>query len=76
MDSTTPKTNAVKKVSTLKPGTSMLVKYISSVLITNVNKPNVKTVIGRVSNTKRGRISVFKIPNTTATTIAVRKLSI
>jgi len=76
IERTIPKINAVIKVSTPKPGTSMLVKYMSNVLITNVNKPNVSTVMGSVSITRSGRISVFNIPSTTATASAVRKFSI
>lgn len=47
----------------------------NSALITNVNKPSVSIVIGKVIRTRIGLTTAFKTPKTTATTTAVEKLS-
>ena len=51
----------------------IILKVYGIKLIKKANKPKVKIVIGRVSNTKRGLIHAFKIPITTATTKATVK---
>ena len=60
---------------TRNPGTIALTKRITIPLITNVNNPRVKILIGRVKIISIGLIIALIMPKTTATTIAVKKLS-
>ena len=64
---------AVKKVSTVKPPTILVQIKIITALITNKNKPKVKTVSGNVSITNIGFINKLSKPKTIATSKAVRK---
>jgi len=72
-DNTRLNNKAVKKVSTVKPPTILVQIKIIIALITNKNKPKVKTVSGNVSKTNIGFINKFSNPKTTATSKAVRK---
>ncbi len=67
---------AENQPSTLKPGTISAAHLMMSILMTNRNNPNVKMVIGIVRITKNGFTKLFSNPNTAATKIAVRVLSI
>lgn len=60
---------------TAKPGTKLLARIIRKALITKVKRPKVKIVKGRVKKISIGFRIAFIIPRTTATTIAVKKLS-
>jgi len=62
--------------STAKPGTTFDVNNISNALITNVNSPRVKILIGSVKIMIIGFKKAFIIPRTSATTSAVRKSEI
>lgn len=66
---------AQKRLSTLNPGTNVPTRRIISPLRINVNNPKVTILIGNVRKNKMGLIIAFKIPKTTAATIAVRKLA-
>jgi hypothetical protein len=69
------KIKAVPKESIVNPSTNLLHNNTIPALITNKNKPNVKTVIGKVKKTKIGFKKVFSKPKTTATITAVVILS-
>lgn len=73
IDNTTLKSSAVQNESTLNPPTILVHNKIIIALITNKNKPNVKTVNGKVSRTNIGFIKTFSNPKTTATSNAVTK---
>ena len=64
------KHKAHQKPSTWKPLTSFSAKIIINALITNKNKPKVKSVIGIVRIVKIGFTIVFKKASTTATNMA------
>src|SRR5438874_1295469 len=61
-------TSAEPKLSTVKPRTSALVISSISALITNVKRPSVSRLIGRVSSRTIGRTSAFRMPSTSAAT--------
>ena len=67
--------NAVKNEFTLNPPTMLSHNNIINALIINKNSPKVIKVIGKVNNTRIGFIKIFNNPRTTATIIAVVKLS-
>lgn len=50
--------------------------HLQLALITKINRPSVKIVIGSVKMTKSGRTKVLRIPNTTAATNAPARPSI
>ncbi len=66
---------AVQRPATEKPGTNLAVIRINKPLITKVNSPRVKILNGSVNRRTIGLIKVLTIPKTTATTMAVKKLS-
>lgn len=67
---------AVQKLLTLNPLINLSANKIIQALITNKNRPNVIIVTGNVRIIKMGFTIAFSSPNTTATIIAVVKLSI
>lgn len=70
IDKTKPKNKAHQKLETKKPGTIALVSIIKSALMTKVNKPKVKMVMGKVRIIKIGLRKVFIKPKTKAATKA------
>ena len=58
--------NALPKPLTSKPGTSADVSMIIKALMTNANRPKVKTDSGAVNNQSKGRIKAFIKPSTMA----------
>jgi hypothetical protein len=74
-DSITLKASAHKNPSTTNPCTIMLVKRMSKAFIIKVKNPIVRIVIGRVNKTSNGFTTAFKIPKTSETITAVRKLA-
>lgn len=60
-----------QKSCTKNPGTILLVNITNTALIINVNKPNVRIVMGRVSKIRNGLINIFNNPSTSATSSAV-----
>ena len=60
--------------STLKPGTRFAARIITNALITKVNKPKVRMLIGSVRIRRMGLRTAFIIPKTTAATRAETKL--
>ena len=67
--------NADQKPPTRKPSTNEATNQNSSPLITRVNKPSVRMVMGRVMSTSSGRIRVLTRPSTSAVSSAMVKLS-
>ena len=65
-----------RKSAIIIPGTTSVAKYSMAALITRVNKPKVKMLIGKVSKIKTGLITIFKSPTTIAASKAVVKESI
>lgn len=57
---------AVVNESIIKPSTSLDVRINNPALITNVNKPKERKVMGKVSNLITGLIKVVTIPQTRA----------
>jgi hypothetical protein len=57
---------AGRKPATEKPFTKLETNITSKPLITKVNKPKVKILIGNVNNIKTGLISAFIKPKTIA----------
>ena len=74
-DVTTPKTKAIHKPESSNPGTIYAVNQIIPALITRVNSPRVKILIGKVKNTKTGFTKKFKTPVTIETIKAVTTVS-
>lgn len=70
-DKTTAASKAVLNPFTSKPGTILLIIIKSMALITKVNNPNVKILIGNVNNISIGLIIKVNIPHTTETTTKV-----
>ena len=64
------KSNAHQKVLTSRPGTIHATSIIIKALITKVNKPKVKMLIGNVKMISKGLINVLIRPNTKAETSA------
>jgi len=64
---------AVQKPSTEKPTTIFDDKRISKALITKVNKPSVKILIGKVRINKIGLMTALIMPSTKANKTAVQK---
>ncbi len=60
--------------STLNPGTKFAARIITNALITNVNNPKVRIVIGSVRIRRTGFMNALIIPKTTAATKAATKL--
>jgi len=73
MDNTTEPNNAAKKPSTLKPSTSFATSNSIKALITKVNSPNVRILIGRVKRIKTGFINMLTSPMTIADHSAAEK---
>jgi len=69
------KIKADKRELMVKPETNLLAKNTIARLITKVNSPKVKKLIGKVKITKIGLITVFKRPKTTTRTTAVNQVS-
>ena len=65
--------NAQPKLSTRNPGTRPDVSKISNALITKVNNPSVRMVIGSVRRKSNGFIVTLIIPRISAAIIAVVK---
>ena len=70
------KSKADQKEAMAKPAIKLLAKIISKVLITKVNNPKVKILMGRVNNKIIGLIKVLRMPKTTTNTIATQKVGI
>ena len=70
------KSMAVQNEATSNPSTKWSQSKMIMALITNKNKPRVKNVTGKVSNTKIGFTKKFNNPKTTATISAVLNSSI
>lgn len=64
MASTTAASNAVLNPSILKPGTMLLITRSNIALITNVNNPSVRMLIGSVRMTSIGLIMDVSMPQT------------
>ena len=64
---------AGQKPSMSKPLINEAINQISKALITKVNKPKVKILIGKVNNTTIGRMMALTMPKTRATNNAVKK---
>ncbi len=75
MDKTILKRRAHQNPSTLNPGTRFAAKRITNALITNVNKPKVKMLIGSVRIRRTGLMNALIMPKTTAATKAATKLA-
>jgi len=73
---TRPKSKAHQKPATENPGTIQAQSIISKALMTRVNNPKVKILIGNVKITRIGLIIALIMPKTTAIKSAVIKLSI
>lgn len=67
--------SAVQKLETAKPSTILAQSMIISALMTRRNNPKVIKVTGNVRSTRIGFMNKFNNPKTTATIIAVTKLS-
>ena len=76
IESSRLKSSAHQNPSTLNPFMKLSASNIIRALMTKRNNPNVIMVMGRVSNMSTGFKIAFKIASTTATTIAVQKVSI
>lgn len=63
---------AVQKLAIEKPSTMAEVNMINKALITNVNNPRVKILIGNVKITKIGFSTTLIIPKINATKTAVQ----
>lgn len=72
-DRTMLNNNAQPKLSTRNSGTRALVSKITAALITRVNNPSVRMVIGSVRRKSNGFIVTLIIPRTSATIRAVVK---
>lgn len=71
-DRTRLKISAHQKFTTVNPGTTALTKSIRIALMTNVKRPRERIFMGRVINKRIGFSIMLTIPNTTATTNAVK----
>lgn len=69
------KRKAGRNPSTLKPGTIFETRIIKRAFITKVNRPRVNIFIGRVRISITGLRKAFIIPNISATTKAVVRVS-
>ena len=74
IDKTTLNSNAVQKVSTLKPPTILVHNKMIMALMTKRKSPKVITVTGSVSKTNSGFTKRLSSPKTMATIIEVVKL--
>ncbi len=75
IDKTMLNIRAHQNPSTVNPVTIFAARRIITALITNVNNPKVKIVIGRVRRRRTGFMNALIIPKTTATTRAAVKLA-
>ena len=66
---------AIKKPSTAKPLITEAASNISTALITKVNKPKVKRLIGKVIKIKTGLTKTLMTPKNKASQKAVQKLA-
>ena len=66
---------ACQKLTTAKPGKTAEANNTSKALITKVNKPKVKMLIGKVRRIKIGLITALINPKTTTKINAVQKLA-
>ena len=64
MASTTAASNAVPNPSILNPGTTLLITRSNIALITNVNNPSVRMLIGNVRTISIGLMMDVSIPQT------------
>ena len=64
---------APQKLVISKPGIIKLTSQKRKIFITNINKPKVRIVIGKVSNTNIGLIITLTIAKTKATNKAIQK---
>jgi len=55
---------AAPKLVTENPSTNRAARYTSEALIIKINKPNVRSVIGKVRTTRIGRTKVLRTPIT------------
>jgi hypothetical protein len=74
IDNTMLKRTAIQKPLTSKPLTSDEAKRIISPLITNVKRPSVRILMGRVMRMRKGLRRRFTIPRNKATHKAEKKL--
>lgn len=73
IDNTMPNSSAYQNPLILNPGTITPVSQIRNALITSVNNPSVKILIGSVNKISTGLIKVLSKPSTRATMSAVKK---
>lgn len=66
--------SAHQNPSTTNPGTRFEVMRMTEALMTKVNSPNVRILIGRVRKIRIGRRTALMMPRTTAVTRAETKL--
>jgi hypothetical protein len=76
MLSTSANAIAQRKLSTVKPGTSLLTRSTINPLITNEKRPKVTMVKGRAKIVITGLMKVLTSPSTTAITRVFTKLEI
>lgn len=74
-DKTIPNNTAQPKLATKNPGTTDDTNIIIKALITKLNKPNVKILIGKVNNVTTGLIKKFTTDKITAATTATKNPS-
>jgi len=73
IDNTTLNNIAHQKLLTSNPGTKYAISITSNALITKINKPRVRIVIGKVRITSTGLIIALAIPNASAVNNATTK---
>ena len=74
-ESTTAPKIAASGPEIVSPGTTAATNHKIMALTTNVNKPKVKTLRGKVKNTKTGFINVLISPKIIAASTATPKFS-
>jgi len=74
IETTMLKRSAVKNPVTKNPGIKYAARSTRSALMTKINKPSVKIVIGSVSKIRIGRTKELRIPRTIATRTTVIQL--
>src|SRR3989344_4083255 len=72
--STRAKASAHQKLSTWKPGTMASTSITSPPMMTKVNRPRVRMLMGNVRTARTGPSTALTAPRTTATMTAVTKL--
>lgn len=75
IERTRPKSKAEKKPSTLNPGTMALESMTITAEITRLNRPKVKTLIGKVRKLSTGRTKALTAAKIMAATMAAKRPS-